>query len=630
MSEFSPIGKSGAVYNIGNSRYNSSVLDGVSASANGAMNRRVLQKAQMGDPAAMAVAQDLDPSGRVRPRTYDQVLKKAERDIWVRKLSANKHIIAVEETLYKANPGFFNLIDIMQGSEPRGSRFFGKSMGFTQNLGREYFGPTFQGDQTLADLAKAMATQNLGGGYGDDTPLRLQNLDATMTSVLYEAQHLVKWNWLERVPSIQPLYEWVDRLAYGDDRGSSAFVEGGSPAGGTASFSRNQIYVRWFGVRRGITHQMALTGQLGGSMVDPVKEENRDGAMQLLARIERNFIWGDSNILDNNGNNVNYDGLVKALENGVQYNGTTTLNQMPNYYTAGQNIVDFMGAPPDFSLFEAVGRLFAERAFVTDFRNVRAFMSPSVLEDLAKIKFVEEFKPLSQEPYKGFYSGSPLEGHQTNFGFIPFTYDIFLKRAGLTDQPPLQAGQQAPASPKAPSATGSTSAIVVTSPATGTTSYFLASNPYSETGTGTDAGTYYYWVTAANDASESAYTSFGSVAVTAGKVVQLTIEAGATNGQPVTKYYVYRGTVNNPYDSGTGAIAIVPATNLGSSNTVYVDNNAWRPQHGLIVIMERTPSNLAIAQMLPMLKWPLAIQSTTVEWLSDSPAMVSQTSLVAA
>jgi hypothetical protein len=76
---------------------------------------------------------------------------------------------------------------------------------------------------------------------------------------------------------------------------------------------------------------------------------------------------------------------------------------------------------------------------------------------------------------------------------------------------------------------------------------------------------------------------------------------------------IYRGTVNSTTDDGTGCIETINAYNL--STVSFTDENAWRPQTGMIVMVDRTPYNLAIAQMLPMLKWPLAITSTTVEWL---------------
>lgn len=555
---------------------------------------------------AMGINSDrIGNDGRVIPQTYNNLLKKGNRVM--RKMTGNTHL-AIAEAAFEAAadsigvPHPWVTYDVGRYGRPLSIR---KSLqkSFFNNLGREYFGPTFYGDQTMADLAKAMSTANLGGSFGDATPLRLQNLDATMTSVLYEEQHFVLWNWLERVPSIQPYFEWNDRLSYGDDRSFPAFTEGGTPPGATAQFSRNGIYIRYFGTRRGITHQMALTGQLGGAMVDPVAEENRDGVMALLARCEHNFLWGDHTILDNNGNTVNFDGLILALQNGTQYVGPSQVNPMPSNYVGGQNIIDMQGKYMDFSNIEDVARKLYEAGYVTNFRNVRAIMSPSVLADLSNIKMVSEFKLLPQlQPY-GYYPGAPLAGYQSNFGFIPFTPSLFLKRAGMNDQPPVQAGMLSPATPSCTVAAGA--------PGSGVTSNFL---PVNALGTGTsDAGTYYYWVTAGNDSGESLPSASANVTVAAGQVVTITITPGASNGQPQTYYRIYRGTVNSPTDAGTGCIATVAAN--GNNTVTYTDTNAWRPQTGMFLVLERSPQNLCVAQMCPIMKWPLAITSTTVEWL---------------
>ncbi len=576
------------------------------APLSGAYNEEInkVQKMQ-----GVAGADWITKSGRVVTPDYDTLMKSTRwRNPALRKVTGDMHLRALEEAYSQAQPGYWNLIDVgMYGPRLYQDPNLAKSLGFFNNLGRQYFGPSFQGDATVADLAKAMATQNLGGDFGDATPLRLQNLDATMTSVLFEEQHFVKWNWLERVPSIQPYYEWNDRLAYGSIRGSAAFVEGGTPQGGTAQFSRNGIYVRYFGVRRGITHQMALTGQLGGSQVDPVEEENRDGAMELLGYMERNFVWGNHEITDNAGNIVNYDGFVKALENGIQYVGTSQTNTMPNGYTAGMNVLDMEGQYFDFSLFEGIGRRMAQRGFVTSFRNMRAFMDPTVLEDLARLRLTTEFKQLvAVNPERGYVPGVPLAGYQSNFGFIPFTYDLFLHRAGMTDQPPVTADQQSPAAPASPTGGAVPTAAA---PGTGVTSYFEAQN---KAGT-SDAGTYYYWATSVNDSGESLATYLGSATVAAGQVVTMTITPGSSNGNPVTAFRIYRGTVNDQTDDGTGCIEEVAAYNQAS--VTFTDANSWRPKTGMVLLIDRTPSNVAIAQMAPMLKWPLAITSTTVEWL---------------
>ncbi len=577
----------------------------VEAAGAGEYNHEInlVQKA-MGVPGGAYVA----ANGSVITPDYDELMKSTKwRNPTFRKVTGDMHLRALEEAYAQAQPGLWNLVDVgLYGPRLYQEPGLAKSLGFFNNLGRQYFGPSFQGDATVADLAKAMATQNIGGDYGDATPLRLQNLDATMTSVLFEEQHFVKWNWLERVPSIQPYYEWNDRLAYGSIRGSAAFVEGGTPQGGTAQFSRNGIYVRYFGVRRGITHQMALTGQLGGSQVDPVEEENRDGAMELLGFMERNFVWGNHLITDNLGNTVNYDGFVKALENGVQYVGTTQTNAMPNGYQAGMNILDMNGQFFDFSLYEGIGRRMAQRGFVTSFRNMRSFLTPSVLEDLARLRLTTEFKQLvAVNPERGYVPGVPLAGYQSNFGFIPFTYDLFLTRAGMTDQPVNTADQQSPATPVV------SVAPAAATPASGVTSNFLTA-AQSKAGV-SDAGTYYYWASATNDSGESLPVYLGSVTVAAGQVATMTIAPGASNGEPVTAFRIYRGVEDNMYNDQTGCIEEIPAYN--QTTVAWTDTNSWRPKTGMILLIDRTPSNVAIAQMAPMLKWPLAITSTTVEWL---------------
>src|SRR5690606_33259977 len=99
----------------------------------------------------------------------------------------------------------------------------------------------------------------------------------TMTSVLFDNSHLVLFSWLNKVPSIQPLYQWNRRQLYGSHRGSPGFREGGTPKGGQSRWSRQTATVRYMGVRRGITHQMLQTGAMGGSQIDPVTEENTNG-----------------------------------------------------------------------------------------------------------------------------------------------------------------------------------------------------------------------------------------------------------------------------------------------------------------------------------------------------------------
>ncbi len=450
-----------------------------------------------------------------------------------------------------------------------------------EELGKEYFGPQFSSDKVVEDLAKALATQFVSGtGALTDQPINLQNLDATMTSVLFEEQHLVLFNWLSKVPSAQPYYEWNRRRSYGGGRSAPGFREGGTPKGGVSKYQRFGVYNKYLGVRRGVTHQMTLTGQLGGTQVDPVAEENRNGTLELLEKIERWLMFGDSRILDENGNEVNYDGIIRQME-----------IQKPD------NIIDLQGQPFSFEYIEeAAYKLYQEGKLRNFAGNVQAFMSPFVLSDLSKLKLQAERVMLGIEANRGpFVSGEPLRGYASNFGYVPFEPSVFFEEVdgsrplkNTTDDP--ENGGPEPGAPDVPATVTATAG---------------AANPAGSSKM--TAGTYYYFASAFNDSGEGLTTASSAVTVAAGQ--QVTIEIARVTG--ATGYRIYRGTTSDYKEAGF--IATIPQPSSG--NAIHVDKNQRIPFTGYVAILERNPADLVIAQMTPLIKFPLAIVSTTIEFL---------------
>ncbi|MHB1418291.1 MAG: hypothetical protein ACYCX4_01700 [Bacillota bacterium] len=443
-------------------------------------------------------------------------------------------------------------------------------------LGREFFGdPEFSGDKVVQDLAmelaKALGTANLGAGIGDGTPLRLQNLDATMTSILYTEAHLKLFNWINKVPSIQPYYEFNKRKAYGSSRGIMGFKEGGAPKGSVAQYERTGKYVKYMGVRGGVTHQMTLTGQLGGSQVDPVAEENRNRTLELLEKVERQIVWGDERIKDAGANTVLYDGIIRQLEQ-----------------QKADNVIDLKGKYLDFSNLDEAALKLVEEGKMLNFANLRAFMKPTVLTDLGRLKYETERKALGSSNVD-YITGVPLKGHDTQFGPIPFEPSILLEEVEGS-KPLATADDQSPAAPGA--VAGVAGAV-----GGGETSKFEA----------TDAATYYYFAAAFNESGESLTTASAGVAVVVGQKVTVTINR--VNG--AVGYRVYRAIVNDATKSGfIGKVAQPDA-----GNATFTDLNEWRPGTGICTIVERSSENLVIAQMTPLIKFPLAVVSTTIEWL---------------
>ncbi|AZF90224.1 MAG: hypothetical protein BPH100C_161 [Phage 5P_2] len=314
--------------------------------------------------------------------------------------------------------------------------------------------------------------------------------------------------------------------------------------------------------------------------MDPVAEENRNGTLELLEKIERWLMFGDSRILDENGNEVNYDGIIRQME-----------IQKPD------NIIDLQGQPFSFEYIEeAAYKLYQEGKLRNFAGNVQAFMSPFVLSDLSRLKLQAERVMLGIEANRGpFVSGEPLRGYASNFGYVPFEPSVFFEEVdgsrplkNTTDDP--ENGGPEPGAPDVPATVTATAG---------------AANPAGSSKM--TAGTYYYFASAFNDSGEGLTTASSAVTVAAGQ--QVTIEIARVTG--ATGYRIYRGTTSDYKEAGF--IATIPQPSSG--NAIHVDKNQRIPFTGYVAILDRNPADLVIAQMTPLIKFPLAIVSTTIEFL---------------
>ena len=422
---------------------------------------------------------------------------------------------------------------------------------------------------TREGLQKALAT-NAITGYGDATPLRLENLDSTMTEVLVRAEHLKLFRMLPRVPSIQEHFQWMRHTDYGSHRGSPGFRQGGAPSGGVSTWARGNTDVRWMGVLRGYTHQLQVTGQMGGTFIDPIMAENNGGTRQLLEIIERWLVWGQSAILDKDGNTVNYDGIYQQL-----------LTARP------KSIIDKAGDPMTFEDMEKIGFLLNTDGKLANFNDVYSLWHSKVLSDLGILKLQAERIILgSPNMPTGFVPGVPLNGYNTQFGEIPFDFSILLDQ--VEQGAPLVVTQtNAPVRP----------ASVTATPGAGTTTI--------------PAGTLYYFVSSMGDAGESDTVAATGAAVTAGQQVVIAPARVAA----ATAYRIYRSDGVNDVTKAKW-IATVTQDTLGvGAGSNYTDTNQIMPGTYVGIVMNVTTEDIVIAQMLPLIKYPLARITTTEPFL---------------
>lgn len=430
-------------------------------------------------------------------------------------------------------------------------------------------------NQLSAPLAKALATSNISG-LADGSNLVLQNLDSIMTSVLFKEDQLVKQRWIERVPSINPIYQWNRRNQYGSSRGANGFVEGGIGPVGLGSWSRNTADVRFFGIQRGTTVIANLAGALGGLFDNPVDEEEFDGTMQLLGSVEHTLTWGNSTILDNNGNTVFYDGIYRQLKSGA-----------PSGSVFPVNVIDMHGKPMSFDVISEIAAQLAKK-YVTSARDVAGFLAPDTLQTLQLMKTQSERNNDMTNRDGGYVAGTPIEGYRTQIGFIPFIQDVFTEPFDGGKAPLTAADSGAPAT-----LTGVTAAAGA--PTGGQVSNWLSS----------DAATVYYTVSAYNAQGESlGFTTVAGTAVAAGQVVTVTIP----NISGAWGYRIYRGLAS----SGSDASWIGETAHTAVTNATFVDDNSIMPGMDVALFLNRDIQNMVIAQMAPLLKLPLAIQNTTI------------------
>lgn len=434
------------------------------------------------------------------------------------------------------------------------------------------------GDQVVEDLRKALTTTNSGPGGIQSGPLMLENLDAVMTEVLISEQHFKLFNKLPKVPSAQPYYEYNVHKGFGSNRaGGAGFRQGGAPKGGVSSFKREGIYNKFLGVQGGVTHQMLMTGQNGGSFEDPTVRENRDRTLELLEKVERELIFGQTAIADENGEEVNFDGLLTQL---------AAVN--------AANVIDMKGAPLTFAQLDATAQDLVTTGKQPSVNGYEVLMSPHVASGLNEQFNTRNQVRFNKDTASGsvYVPGQAVNKYDSQFGTFQFDYSILLQE--------VEAGAPVAAAPAGvPATPGITTQPVAADDATASMV----------------AGTYYYSVAAFNDTGESLPVVTDAVAA-ADATTKVTIVVTRTSG--ATGYRIYRGKAADGSDAKW--IAKVPQT--ASGNLTFVDKGEWqtvdasgKASDGMALIIKPDPKDIAIAQMTPLIKMPLPQVNTTFPFL---------------
>jgi hypothetical protein len=197
-------------------------------------------------------------------------------------------------------------------------------------------------------------------------------------------------------------------------------------------------------------------------------------------------------------------------------------------------------------------------------------------------------------------AGNVVDGYKSQFGFIPFTPNVFMgkyrERMKLSDFLTARGGANAPNAIPAGS-------IIVD----------LATNAASQL----DAGTYYYSITAKNRFGTSTPVHIAS-GITIGAGVQMTVKWTAPVAVPAggapTSYLIWRSDVD-PTVTGNQPNVHLMREVTSSGTLQYVDVNQWVPGTGVTFLLDGEMESLCAVQLSPLMRFPLAVVTTAYRYL---------------
>jgi hypothetical protein len=308
--------------------------------------------------------------------------------------------------------------------------------------------------------------------------------------------------------------------------------------------------------------------------------------MELLIKMERGIMYNQKAILDESANEVNYDGLYTQLKSSPVGDGAVN-----------SHIVDLRDQL-SFTTFDNIALGLRTDGKLHSFADVQAFMTPNSMTTLAESVRNNPRYLVPQVAQGGARSmyydpAAQVSGHLTQFGYIPFQSSLLLDQVD-GGHPVLSTDRLNPFAVAAPTAT------------VGAHNTGVASSQFTATSTGV-----WYFVSSRNSAGESRPAAITGM-VTVGSLETIPITWNAVAG--AISYRIYRNDVNSNADQA-GLIAEVPQAVSPATTVTFTDTNATLPNTDICFIMERNPANTMIAQLSPLIKWPLAVQNTKQEFL---------------
>ena len=406
---------------------------------------------------------------------------------------------------------------------------------------------------------------------GDGFPLRVESLENTLRVTTYKMEQIVFWRSLTKIPAYQTVEEYNTLSNYGQNDDSLFVAENQTPESEDSTYERNYAIVKYMGTRREVTHVMQQIRPAHGNVI---AQETVNGTMHLLKGIEKGLFFADSSLCA-----LQFDGYHKLI----------TAN------APASNVIDLRGGYlTEDLLCDAANIIFDAPNY--GLPN-ELYLNPKVKADLAKTFFPKERHNTFDD--KSGVIGSNITGFEGPTGVIKLKGDVFIQDGGAPNAAPVGDVTKIPGTPSITE--------TLTSPADATAQFTVD-----------DVGSYFYFVVACNRFGRSISVNCGSgdaaVEVSAGDKVVTKITPSTSGGAGATEWYeLYRSPKNGAVTT-TRLIQRV-ANGNGTGVQTLTDKNETLAGTTTAIMVQNDPEVMAVKQLSPMIKIPLAIVSPAIRWM---------------
>lgn len=410
-----------------------------------------------------------------------------------------------------------------------------------------------------------------------------EDLEPLLTMQTARLNELKLWKWIHKEGKRNLVWQYNKETSIGSDYFTSFVTEGQVGNQQVSAWTRMSRIIKFLS-EWGMYSLQSTMLALGGNSPPEGYMEGRtietkavnDRIRHLLIQLEKSMFWANTDIQGNKS----FDGIVQQMVRAAATDPKVAAQ-----------IIDLHGQPLDREAINLGTQQAVENHLVIKegSSNVVMMCPPGVITGYSQTLTSKERTQIRvvNEAGQKLVTGTPVAGHMTDFGYIPFEHNIFMNRDEVDG-----------ASAGVPSTNRGAPGATLGSPATVTTGNAGASAVslfYSD-----DAGTYYYTVTSIDDGGEKATGTVGAgVLVAAGESVTVTI-ADPGSGATPTGYRIYRGRKADLSDK-----KFVVAIARDGVSTVYTDTNYWMAGCDLAIQICNDPETMELAQLGPLMKMNL-------------------------